>query len=808
MPRGRPRKNKNAAVTPENSTQTPRKPRAFSSRHTTPATAAAKEHHETEAASIHAALQLLDQYLDALNDLERRHVDRQQPPSDLNLPASLKTTARDWSSEHVLEVISDIIDENPQPSLEFVLGVLGLAEVPKNLEERQRSLGSKAFAGAMRNCAVKAKREKREKREREAAEREARALAERKAREKAEAEAREIALRKQREEKERKEREQREGEERERKARQKAQEEAQTAMRTNNKSSSASAEKLSLPNRSDPHADASPSSLTAVDHDASANGKPSITETRGLPANMAIAIDSHERTKADVVMANGHANVAKSDDNSENEHEMRSDAHVNGNGHSASPKKIANGSAASHSLRSAKKVHGNRINAEAKKSASTPNGKAHHDSDADSPNEENATSKLRQSRAVEPPASRSTGRYVSRKNIALQLVNGRPPGKDTEDDHVSPATQESAKSAVKQVTRSSSRNGKSTKESELSSKQRLSKAKEILDALFGPEDTMDRDDIFSSPIPRGRRRGTKLRRSRIAPSDDEEEDEEISPVSKKKSHANDDDEDGDDGDSSDDVQTRHVERRPSKRSERGKVGRPARRPGRSVSRGGRSSSRRRAAIADTSVQPVRSKRLRRESTNLIDGAWHIQDRDPYIMRCIEVWETVNKNRITIPFREPVQEKDAPGYFSVVKHPMDMKKVKQLIESGEVRTPQEFYSNMLQICSNAVLFNDSESDIYGLAVELRALIRKECRGILHDWRTENDLDGSSESESEEEVESRRGADRRKKKKAEELKRAKKKGRPKKPDKKPTGKKRAREEEIERRSKKRRMSRSTK
>lgn len=193
----------------------------------------------------------------------------------------------------------------------------------------------------------------------------------------------------------------------------------------------------------------------------------------------------------------------------------------------------------------------------------------------------------------------------------------------------------------------------------------------------------------------------------------------------------------------------------------------------------RVSSRRTSTIREDIVPSnAPQMRLRRESNNLIGGAWHLVSSDSFLLRCVEVWETIHANKITIPFREPVTSRDAPGYFDIVKRPMDLSTVKRRMEEGIVTSPEEFYDDMLLICNNAVLFNDPESDLYELAMEMRSLIKKETKPILREWRERDGKgksgawSGSEKSESESEgtkIRGRRDRERGRKKKGVRLRR---------------------------------------
>lgn len=130
---------------------------------------------------------------------------------------------------------------------------------------------------------------------------------------------------------------------------------------------------------------------------------------------------------------------------------------------------------------------------------------------------------------------------------------------------------------------------------------------------------------------------------------------------------------------------------------------------------------------------TRQTRLRRESSHLRDPTSLPPNTDPFVVDCFHVWKGLYQDKITIPFQKPVTKKDAPNYFDVIKHPMDLSTVRKHLEDGSIKNPQQFYDEMMLICSNALLFNDVESDLYDLALELRQKIKKAVKPLLKEWR---------------------------------------------------------------------------
>lgn len=143
---------------------------------------------------------------------------------------------------------------------------------------------------------------------------------------------------------------------------------------------------------------------------------------------------------------------------------------------------------------------------------------------------------------------------------------------------------------------------------------------------------------------------------------------------------------------------------------------------------------------------VHRTRLRRESSNLHDGAALLRERDPFMAWCYDAWNKINSDKISIPFRKPVTARDAPGYFDVVKRPMDLSTVQANIQDGTLSTPPDFYRDMILICRNAMQFNGRESDLYELAVDLKQMIKQEVEPILQRWRETQDTAGDAHTDA--------------------------------------------------------------
>lgn len=63
------------------------------------------------------------------------------------------------------------------------------------------------------------------------------------------------------------------------------------------------------------------------------------------------------------------------------------------------------------------------------------------------------------------------------------------------------------------------------------------------------------------------------------------------------------------------------------------------------------------------------------------------------------------------FLNPVTEAEAPGYFSIIEKPMDLRKVDNNLRDKAYRDLHEFAADLRLVFTNAMRFNASESSVY-------------------------------------------------------------------------------------------------
>ncbi|KAG7580097.1 hypothetical protein FFLO_00068 [Filobasidium floriforme] len=81
------------------------------------------------------------------------------------------------------------------------------------------------------------------------------------------------------------------------------------------------------------------------------------------------------------------------------------------------------------------------------------------------------------------------------------------------------------------------------------------------------------------------------------------------------------------------------------------------------------------------------------------------------------------------FNAAVRASDAPGYYDVVKRPMDLKKIKANIKNGTIRTIDDFQRDLYLMFCNAMMYNKPTSEVHHMAEEMMEW----CEGKISDYK---------------------------------------------------------------------------
>jgi bromodomain-containing protein 8 len=83
-----------------------------------------------------------------------------------------------------------------------------------------------------------------------------------------------------------------------------------------------------------------------------------------------------------------------------------------------------------------------------------------------------------------------------------------------------------------------------------------------------------------------------------------------------------------------------------------------------------------------------------------------------------VYNRLAANKYASLFTKPITDDQAPGYHSIVYRPMDLLTIRKHIESGVIRTTQEFQRDVLLMFNNAIMYNKTNDTVYNIARQMQ------------------------------------------------------------------------------------------
>jgi len=96
----------------------------------------------------------------------------------------------------------------------------------------------------------------------------------------------------------------------------------------------------------------------------------------------------------------------------------------------------------------------------------------------------------------------------------------------------------------------------------------------------------------------------------------------------------------------------------------------------------------------------------------------------------EFLDSLLQHECSWPFLEPVDEKEAPDYYSIVKNPMDFSKIKKKVDRGDYEYQTEMFAGDVRlIFQNCLLYNECNSYYYSMATNLAAIFEKKYHNFV-------------------------------------------------------------------------------
>ncbi|KAF9174362.1 Bromodomain-containing protein 8 [Mortierella sp. AD010] len=82
-----------------------------------------------------------------------------------------------------------------------------------------------------------------------------------------------------------------------------------------------------------------------------------------------------------------------------------------------------------------------------------------------------------------------------------------------------------------------------------------------------------------------------------------------------------------------------------------------------------------------------------------------------------IWADIANHRFGAVFMQPIKEQDAPGYYYMIKRPMDLKSIKERIRDGQITNADEFHRDVLLMFMNALMYNGEDTEVYQMALAM-------------------------------------------------------------------------------------------
>ncbi|KAG0044298.1 hypothetical protein BGZ83_010476 [Gryganskiella cystojenkinii] len=82
-----------------------------------------------------------------------------------------------------------------------------------------------------------------------------------------------------------------------------------------------------------------------------------------------------------------------------------------------------------------------------------------------------------------------------------------------------------------------------------------------------------------------------------------------------------------------------------------------------------------------------------------------------------IWTDIANHRFGAVFMQPIKEHDAPGYYQMIKRPMDLKSIKERIREGLIGNADEFHRDVLLMFMNALMYNSEETEVHQMALAM-------------------------------------------------------------------------------------------
>ena len=107
-----------------------------------------------------------------------------------------------------------------------------------------------------------------------------------------------------------------------------------------------------------------------------------------------------------------------------------------------------------------------------------------------------------------------------------------------------------------------------------------------------------------------------------------------------------------------------------------------------------------------------------------------------------VWNQISQHKNANLFANAVTESDAPDYRDIVLRPMDLNSIRRNVESGHIKTTDEFERDLMLMFFNATMYNSSDHEVYKLTKDMF----EDTQKILRDYKNAQQIVQETEPKS--------------------------------------------------------------
>ena len=130
---------------------------------------------------------------------------------------------------------------------------------------------------------------------------------------------------------------------------------------------------------------------------------------------------------------------------------------------------------------------------------------------------------------------------------------------------------------------------------------------------------------------------------------------------------------------------------------------------------------------DTEIQSVPPNFGKRPSRDRAPGEEVDVRLNDSSRRMLKVLQNLKKHASALPFLDPVDVRQVPDYFEVVKRPMDLSTVENKLKRGEYTSAYQFALDVRTIWDNSFCYNPRSTDLFAMTCEMSAMFEKLMKG---------------------------------------------------------------------------------